>query len=284
MALFDKGGSDSITTTGTTSPPAFQIPYLMRGLQGAQSYLDSPLPQQFPFSTVTPFAQEQEQALGMTAGRARAGSPITRTAQTELGRTLGGEYLNANPYLDATFKRAADAVGANIDSRFNLSNRFGSGAHQNVMGQTFADLATNIYGGNYANERNKQMQAMMMAPQIGGMDYADLDRLAGVGGQRQALGQAQLSDAQSRWGFEQTRDLQKLRDFMAMVRGDFGQQTTATQPTFRNPVAGGIGGAATGLGLGLGINQLSPGTIGGAQGISPWLLPLLGGGLGFFGS
>lgn len=104
------------------------------------------------------------------SGQAQAMNP----AMLPLMMTAGGGYLNANPYLDQTFSKAANdvtrsfqtAVAPGIDADMAGRGRYGSGLHVNRMGQaqeslgrTLGDLATGIYGNNYATERQNQLAA-----------------------------------------------------------------------------------------------------------------------------
>lgn len=89
--------------------------------------------------------------------------------------TAGGGYLNANPYLDQAFSKAADNVTRQyqtgtapaIDSAFSRSSgALRSGAAMNARdqaqenyGKTLSGLATDIYGANYAQERQNQLSA-----------------------------------------------------------------------------------------------------------------------------
>lgn len=136
----------------------------------------------------------------------------------QLGKVVAGDYLNANPYLDATFNQASkgvtkaynDVVIPGITSRFGLSGRSGSpaeaygvsGAQQN-LGDSLSGLATQIYGGNYANERQLQQQASGLLPAfnldllnqqyakrsgLGNLPYDRLGTLARIGGANSAYG------------------------------------------------------------------------------------------------
>ena len=92
----------------------------------------------------------------------------------QLGRTANGEYLNNNPYLDQMFDRASskvsDAFSSAVDaknSNFSMAGRYGSGAHQaaqarqkEALGDTLGGLATDIYGGNYQQERDRMVSAL----------------------------------------------------------------------------------------------------------------------------
>ena len=108
-------------------------------------------------------------ALGGTQGGSKpAGTTTTTTAQTlapgglqNLQDTIAGHYLDpaSNPYLNQTYDAAARQITPRVNSLFEASGRYGSGAHQGVLGQNLSDLATNIYGGNYNSERARQFQA-----------------------------------------------------------------------------------------------------------------------------
>ncbi len=91
---------------------------------------------------------------------------IMDAATAQYLKTLKGDYLDPtkNPYLDATYKHAADLVGSGVDSRFESAGRYGSGAHQGVLQEGMNNLATSIFGGNYQAERARQAAATGGAP------------------------------------------------------------------------------------------------------------------------
>lgn len=105
---------------------------------------------------------------GMQGGNRPAGTTTTTTNQTlapgglqNLQDTIAGNYLNpaSNPYLAQTYDAAARQITPRVNSLFEASGRYGSGAHQGVLGQSLADLGTSIYGGNYNAERSRQLTA-----------------------------------------------------------------------------------------------------------------------------
>src|SRR5260221_2618408 len=108
-------------------------------------------------------------ALGGTqGGMTPAGSTTTTTNQTlapgalqNIQDTIAGRYLDpaSNPYLAGTYDAAARQVTPRVNSLFEAGGRYGSGANQGVLGQNLADLASNIYGTNYQNERTRQLAA-----------------------------------------------------------------------------------------------------------------------------
>lgn len=132
------GSKPAGTTTSTQDVPPWLMPYVTGNLNAATGARDSLI-----------------------------ASPDTTTAAIpEYMKTIRGDYLNpaSNPYLDATYKHAAGLVGAGVDSKFEASGRYGSGAHQGVLQEGFDNLATSIYGGNYQAERARQVAAVTGAP------------------------------------------------------------------------------------------------------------------------
>ncbi|KKL15563.1 hypothetical protein LCGC14_2504340, partial [marine sediment metagenome] len=127
----------------------------------------------------------------------------------------------------------------------------------------------------FGQERGAQQASSMFAPQLAQQDYADIGRLADVGGVRQGQGQAQLSDLVNRWNFAQNQPQNQLNAFMGNVGGGYGGTTSSTVPYYSNMGAGILGGAATGAGIGsmFGANDFSS--------MLPYILA--GGGLGGFG-
>lgn len=240
------GGGGSGNQTTRIEPPNYQLPYLQSGLSQAQGlYNQGP--------RVVPFAPQTEAALAGMTTRASQGSPLNTSAQNYTQQTLQGGFLGSNPYLDATFNRAALATQNQLDSQYARAGRNVS-AGQPIRAQQLNDLATSIYGGAYENERNRQQQVLPLAPTLANQDYLDLDRLRGVGAEVEGLA-GQYADAPGN----------ALDDYLRRVQGNIGSTQTTSVP--RNRAAGAAGGALTGYGIG---SQFGP--YGG-------LLGALGGGL-----
>ncbi len=170
-------------------------------------------------------------------------------------QTLNGNYLNSNPYLDATFDKAALQTQNQLASQFAGSGR-NIDASQGLRSQQLNDLATGIYGGAYDAERNRQQQVLGMSPQLEAANYQGYDRLLGVGAQREGLAQEQM-DAPGR----------NLDQFLTRVGGNFGQTTVA--PSTRNRGAGALGGGMMGAQMGQQFGNGNPwatgiGALGGA--------------------
>ncbi len=215
------GQPNEQTQTTNNAPWAAQQPYLTYGF-GEQRRLYDNGP-----STVIPFSNETEQALQMQQQRA-----MNNPAVGTLDATLRGDYLYGGPGFNAAYGAAADQIMPSVQSMFSRAGRTGSGLAQGEMTKQLG----NAFAGLYGQERNNQMQALAMSPQIG---YADADRLAGVGAQREQYLQDQAMEP-----------YQRLQMYQQGIQGNYGGTQTTTQPLYRNRMAGALGGAAAGATLG----------------------------------
>jgi len=305
------GSSGSSNQTTTTEPWSEQKPYLEQGFQQAQNIYENGPPQFFPGQTYVDFSPETASALSATANRATSGSPVTVNASgyasnvlggnsdnpyapflasggSNLAQTAGGNFLNSNPYLDQTYDAAAkkltdsfsNSVVPTIASQFGASGTTGSALMgQNLTGaggeltDSLGQLAANIYGGNYQQERDRQVQAatgltstgtnlyntgvnerttaLGLSPTIAGAEYTDAEKLAGVGQQEEQQQERALQDQINRFNFNQNAPLSSLQDYLAMISGNYGSTSTSrgSTSTGSNPLATGIGAAATAASL-----------------------------------
>ena len=237
------GQSGTQTTTQSSAPWSGQQPYLQQGFQQAANLYGGQGPQYFPFSTVTPFSGQTEQALQMGENRAMAGSPNLQAGQAENLKTLGGDYLSqGNPYMDQVMGRIRSTVQPGIESRFAGSGRIGSGAHAESLSRGMSDAIAPYAFNAYESERGRMGQAAAQAPGLGMADYGDIDRLGGIGARREGLGQEQLQDLISRFNYGQQQPYNQLQGFMGTIGGNYGQQQTTQTPLYQNRAAGALGG------------------------------------------
>lgn len=132
-------GSTTTTTTSMQDIPDWLKPYVMGNLNGAQGARD--------------------QLTGANNG-------LMASAVPEYMKTINGDYLSpgSNPYLTGTFNTAADLVNGRINSTFEGAGRYGSGAQAGAIGTADANLANQIFGGNYQAERARQHAATLGVP------------------------------------------------------------------------------------------------------------------------
>ncbi len=183
--------------------------------------------------------------------------------------TAGGSYLNSNPFLDAMYGKAAKGVtrgyedaASGINSVFAKGGRFGSNAHYSAEGRNeenlatgLGDLATSIYGGNYANERGlmenaqgrladiglagasglsgnynagvgQRLQAAGLAPSLEAAKYIGADALKEFGEYKDAYNQDVVNSEVDRYNATANQPLQALQQYMSLISGDYGSSTT----------------------------------------------------------
>jgi hypothetical protein len=116
---------------------------------------------------LSPYQRTQGMGQNVLQGTLRGGylQPFSNTAMQGnnlMQRTMGGQFLNpqSNPYLSRMVDTAMNQTKGQLNSQFNRPGAFGSTAHQEVMARSLGDVANNMYGQNYANERQNMMSAM----------------------------------------------------------------------------------------------------------------------------
>lgn len=235
------GGKKTQTSTSTTGVPEWLLPYFQGALGDAQNL----------YNTSGPSAATQtgiEELLGFNPAGAQSALDLNQ-------RTLAGDFLSpsSNPWLQQTFDAGADALQGRLGSQFAGAGRNvgpnAGGAFQGATSQGLSSLAGDIFGGNYQQERQRQMQAMGMAPGL------DQGMLSGINAQ--LLG----GSMQDQQGWDR---LNNYTNTLSQLSSPFSV-STGSQPLYRNPLAGAAGGAMAGAQIG-----------------GPWGA-LIGGGIGLLG-
>ncbi len=276
------GGQPSGNTTTTTKsdPWEGQQPFLKTGFESIKQQYTDPttgnvtgdnLPAYYPGQTIATDSPETQAALAARTGRALYGSPLTTAAQGELTKTLSGDYLNSNPYMDASYNSAAkntvnkynEIVNPGIDSAFSSAGRYGSGAYAQARNQSdrtaaseLGDLAANMYGTNYANERKNQNQGMLYAPDLANQDYADINQLSSVGDYKTNLAQQQIDADKAKYDYNVSKPQTALQQYMDLIQGNYGGTQTQSNPYYRSSSGSGFGQVAQGLGAAASIASL----------------------------
>jgi hypothetical protein len=104
----------------------------------------------------------------------------------------------------------------------------------------------------YGDERTKQLQSMMFAPQMANQDYVDAQQLAAVGGAKEGMAQSNLNEQLNRWNFDQNKYSDALARYNQLIQGNYGGSgsSTSTSPTNTNNTASMLGGGLSGAMLG----------------------------------
>lgn len=244
------GTSGGQTQTSTTKLPSWAEPYAHSAIKWSRREAMKPF-NAFEGQRFADLNADQMQGLDMTRQRALAGSPVMNEANRNLEATLRGDYLSpdSNPYLQNTVNQALGDVTSKVNSQF-AGNNYGGTAHQEWLGRNLAETALPIYNQNYQQERGRQMQANLFAPQAAQSDYADLQALLGVGDVLQGQEQQGLDFGYQQFQQEQAYPQQQLDAYLRAIYGYPGSETTAPNPYQSNKAASAIGGAAAGAGLG----------------------------------
>lgn len=220
------------TTTSTVAPEI--APYLTYGLQQAAGMYQQGGPQYYTGETFVAPSQTTQAGLQALETRALAGNPLTGLAQQQLQGTIGGAYLGGNPFFQGAFAPAAQAAQqqykstlGDIASKSSLAGRYGSGAMGNLQDRAsgqYAQALTNTAGQlayqNYADERNRQQQAIGLAPQMAATDYQDIQNLLQAGQIREGYTGQQLGADIQRFNFLQNQPQQNLQNYMSLVYGN----------------------------------------------------------------
>ena len=188
---------------------------------------------------------------------------VLNPAEQYASNVIAGNYLTPstqNPYLKDMVEAASQAARdqfltssiPGLSSKFGMSGRSGSpgmsGAFENLSagyGRGISDIATKLYGTAYENERQRQQEMAMFAPDLlqarTGMYGSALEAQDILNEQRQR----ELTDRVNRWNFEQAAPSEALQRYLKSVSGQFGQQTTNTEqvmtPEVWTQVLGGLG-------------------------------------------
>ena len=117
-------------------------------------------------------------------------------------------------------------------------------------------LANQIYGGNYQNERQLQAQAAGMSPGLNAAGLANLGMQSQAGGLLQNQSQNYINAAQQRFNYNQNMPRQNLGWYMNTVNSlAKGNTQQVTKPIYHNRAAGAISGGLDGYKLGSSVSS-----------------------------
>lgn len=236
-----KGGGQSSTTSQKIDPTL--KPYVQYGLSEAQRLYESTTPQYYQGQTYVSPSEQTTSALTMAEERARAGSPLLRSAQQQQQDVISGAYLQNNPYFESAMRGASQAATqdymdavARATSGASAAGRYGSNVmadQQNRAASTLSNTLANKYGDlaykNYADERARQENAAINSASLANADYTDINQLLQVGQAREGYDQTALDADIQRFNFEQNLPYAKLSNFLSSVYGAPQGSVSTTQ-------------------------------------------------------
>ena len=220
------GGGGSSTTTQEI--PKELKPLATRYTSEALNLFDTPY-QAYGGQGVADMNAMQMGGLGMAANRAIGGDAAINAGYGNIMDTLSGKYMNpeTNPYLKQNTQAAMDQAMGSINSQFNRPGAFGSSAHEGVSAGQLGNIASQMYGQNYAQERNNQLNAWGAAQTYGNNAYNDANQLMNAGQALQDQTQQGLD-----WDYAQFQDKQNYPyKNMQAAAGVFGTNLGGTSTT-----------------------------------------------------
>lgn len=255
------------TTTSSQTLPAYLQPYADQYAAQVAGLAQKPYTP-YEGQGVAGFNSDQQAAFAQVRQQTGQSNPLNAQAQQGLSNTMSGQYLDpaTNPYLRSTFdqaaKRATDAYdrsSAGTNAAFRDAGSFGSAGHQSLVesnnrafGDSLASLGNSIYGGNYQQERGRQENANLQAPNAAGAiqanDFRRTDALASIGQQQQQNAQQGLDFNYGQFQRRQDYPYKQADTFAGLFNTNLGRNSTTSTPGVSTS-AGLLGGAAAGLGL-----------------------------------
>lgn len=235
------GKAPSATTTVTKSDPwSGQQPYLTEQFDIAKQLYNkgSLAPAYYPGQTVAPQSADTIMAQGLARGRALAGSPITNAANQNLTETLQGKFLDprTNPGYGQTMQDVRDqfqlGTAAQTDAAAARAGAFGGSAYNELTqrnNRAFADSLNKTAGDMYNNERQNQLRAGLLAPQIAASDYNDIAQLGNIGAANENYMQQLIGADMDRYNQSANRDALALQNYRALTEGQYGGSSSSTQ-------------------------------------------------------
>ena len=224
------GGSKTQTTTQQTVIPEEVKPLLSQYLSQAQTLSQQPGSNEL-------MRTGANQAWGQ-ANNAYSGIDAAR--QGLMGVAAGDGY-NQNPYFDQTVQKSMgditrnyqDAIAPQTDANFARAGAFGGSAWQQAnernqrgLGEALGNTSNAMRSGNYSQERQNQMQAYGLLPQVSQAGMGVAQNLYG-------MGQNVQNQAANQLGI--------LGNAVGVGMGGAGQSTTGANPNYRDPLQTALG-------------------------------------------
>lgn len=239
------GGGTQVSTTNV-EPWAEQKGYLTGGFEQAQNIFDQGAPKYYPGETLAGFDPAQTAAQQATLGYAmgpRAAAQQAGAEQSLLQGLSGQIDPNAyNPMVNALTSNVIGNLQKDVlpgirqqqvmyqpggSSRAALQqNKAVTDAVTSGMTKPIADMYTNAYN----QAQNRAVQSGQLYPSIMNAPLSMYGAMGQVGADRRAMSQGAIDRDMARYEYEANAPGNALRNYMAMVSGDYGSTTTATTP------------------------------------------------------
>jgi hypothetical protein len=215
----------------------------------------------YPYKQIADQDWMETAAKNAVSKQALASDNLYSTGKKFAEDTISGKYLDptSNPYLQSTYQAAWKQASPAYKSAASKYGAYGSTDAANTMGSAAADLASDMYGKNYANERSNQMSALSALPSINNMGYMDANQLKTYGEAARDYTQSLYEAEKDKWDYNQNEGWNRINKYSNIINtlsgGGGGTQTTQTP--YYSSTLGNIGGMLGGAGsLAKGLTSL----------------------------
>jgi hypothetical protein len=182
-------------------------------------------PQYYPGQTYVGPSSQTQQALQLAEQRALAGSPLLDAAQAQTLATIQGQGVN--PFLAGALGQVNRLSGEqfnrniqNLQSDAASKGRYGSssmgqqvGTAQDIFARSLAEQGGNLAYQSAEAERQRQMQATGMAPQMAQADYFDITALGKTGQISENYDMNKLQSDINRYNYQENLPQMKLQQY-----------------------------------------------------------------------
>lgn len=216
------GGGGSEKSTTTQEIPKELKPLASAYANKAMALGNQPYQDYATAARYEPLNQSQNQGIWNIHARALTGSKTINNAENELNKIIQGG--NTNPYLDKLVGKAQDSVRSQFNTGAVNSGSFGNSGLQEQFASNLGDVATQMYGQAYDQDRARQMQGIGMAQQFGNQAYTDANQMIQAGQIMQDQSQ-QVRDFDYQ-KFQEQQDLPYKQ--LAAMSGVFGSNLGGT--------------------------------------------------------
>lgn len=261
------GGGGTQTVEKQSDPWLQQQPYLTDVFGQAQKQYNQPGPFYYPGSTVAPLDPATTEAWGMLKGAVPQQQALGINAATANNALLGAVDVTNNPYLDKAIAAAQrplqrqfyDPGGPLAQTRSDaiMADQYGGsrqgiaqGVAKSRLDETLADISSRMASTAYGQGLEAAGRGVALAPVAQQAQAQPAITMDAAGQAARQYNQDVINAAIQQWNYNQTLPYQKLAQYQNLIQGQYGMTGSTTGSGAKgSPVAGALGGAATGAGL-----------------------------------
>jgi hypothetical protein len=240
------GGTPSmITQTSTTEPWDQQKKYLTGGFKRAADIYNAGFPEYYPGETLAGFDPSEQMYQNAVQGYVTGDRAVAQQAGAEdrLLKGMSGEidYSTFDPMMDYLGRQSVSQLQGQVLPGIRsqmIGYQPGGGTRGNLIQQKAIETANQqlldkqaqlTYGAQQAAQ-NRALSYLGQYPTTMQAPINLFSSLGQIGAQRRAMTQAQIDRDMARYEYEANAPMNALKNYMALVSGDYGSSTTQTTP------------------------------------------------------